>query len=86
MSLSSKQDLLIHKAASKYILGENINIDIKGKKEQLVCLNQLLDVSKNLYESLNDNTTSLKEIMSIVENKKQLSDRFEKITGIKWKL
>jgi len=81
-----KNDLLIHNIASKYILGENINIEIKGKKQQLECLNQLLDVSKQLYESLQKDKQQLSEIMSIVERKNQLSDQFYQLTQIKWKL
>lgn len=81
-----KQDNLIHNAASKYILGESINIEINGKKEQLSCLNNLIDVSKKLYESLNDKSTQLNEIMKIIEEKNKLADEFYNISGIKWKL
>jgi len=81
-----KNDLLIHNIASKYILGENVNIEIKGKKQQLECLNQLLDISKQLYESLQKDKQQLSEIMSIVERKNQLSDQFYQLTQIKWKL
>lgn len=81
-----KNDLVIHNIASKFILGENINIEIKGKRNQLECLNKLLDVSKNLYESLQKDNQSLNHIMSLIEEKKQLSDTFYEISGIKWKL
>ncbi len=80
-----KHDHLIHNVASKYILGENINIEIKGNKNQLEKLNELLDISKKLYHSLQDKT-SLEKIMTIIEQKKQLSDEFYILTGIKWKL
>ncbi len=81
-----KNDKLIHNIASKYILGENINIEIKGNKKQLEKLSELLDISKKLYQSLNDNNTPLNKIMSIVEQKKTLSDEFFVLSGIKWKL
>lgn len=84
--MMKKNDLLIHNIASKYILGENVNIEIKGKKQQLECLNQLLDISKQLYESLQKDKQQLSEIMSIVERKNQLSDQFYQLTQIKWKL
>jgi hypothetical protein len=81
-----KHDLLIHNVASKYILGEAVNIEIQGNKQELQKLSELLDVSKNLYSSLNNQKTSLSEIMSLVENKKKLADEFFQLSGIKWKL
>ncbi len=81
-----KKDKLIHNIASKYILGENINIEINGNKRELEQLSELLDVSKQLYHSLQDNNTSLEDIMSLVEHKKNLSDTFYQMSGIKWKL
>ncbi len=59
-----KHDKLIHTVASKYILGESVNIEIKGNKPQLQKLSELLDVSKQLYECLSDKKTSLQEIMN----------------------
>jgi len=81
-----KHDLLIHNVASKYILGEAVNIEIKGNKKQLQKLSELLDISKSLYTSLNDKNISLSKIMTIVENKKRLADEFYQLSGIKWKL
>ncbi len=81
-----KHDKLIHTVASKYIIGENVNIEIKGNKNQLQKLSELLDISKQLYEGLADKHTSLEKIMSLVEHKKKLSDDFYHLSGIKWKL
>ena len=64
-----KHDLLIHNIASKFILGENINVEIKGNKQQLHTLNELLDISKSLYTALGDQATPLSNIMSLIENK-----------------
>jgi len=81
-----KHDLLIHKIASQYILGETINIEITGNQKQLQKLSELLDSSKSLYESLSHQNISLEKIMQLVEHKKQLSDEFYQLSGIKWKL
>jgi len=81
-----KNDLFIHNIASKYILGENINIEIKGNKQQLQTLNELLDISKLLYNSLQNKNIPLSKIMNLVEQKKKLSDQFTKLTNIQWKL
>jgi hypothetical protein len=81
-----KHDKLIHTVASKYILGESVNIEIKGNKPQLQKLSELLDVSKQLYECLSDKKTPLQEIMNLIEKKKKISDDFYNLAGIKWKL
>ena len=61
-----KNDLKIHNIAAKYILGENIETSIKGDKEQLKCLSGLLESSKKLYSSLDENK-NLDEILKIIE-------------------
>lgn len=81
-----KHDLLIHNVASKYILGEAVNIEIKGNQQQLQKLSELLDISKTLYASLHNQNIPLSKIMTIVENKKKLADEFYQLSGIKWKL
>jgi hypothetical protein len=81
-----KHDLLIHNVASKYILGEAVNIEIKGNQQQLQKLSELLDISKTLYTSLHNQNIPLSKIMTIVENKKKLADEFYQLSGIKWKL
>ncbi len=80
------QEEKIHKVAAHYILGENINTAVKGDKKQLQCLQNLLEVSKNLYNELNSNTASLDKVLNLVENKNQLSEQFYTLTGINWKL
>ena len=81
-----KRDLIIHNVASKYILGENINFEIKGNRQELEKLSELLDASKHLYTSLHDNKIPLSKIMTLIENKKRLADEFYTLSGIKWKL
>jgi hypothetical protein len=81
-----KHDLLIHNIASKYILGENVNIEITGNQKQLQKLSELLDTSKSLFDSLSNKNFPLEKIMKLVEHKKKLADEFYQISGIKWKL
>jgi len=81
-----KHEDTIHKAAAKYILGENINTSIKGNKEQLLSLEKLLESSKKLYMKLNENSASLDEILKLIEQKNIHADRFYSLTGIKWNL
>jgi hypothetical protein len=81
-----KHDLLIHNIASKYILGESVNIEIKGNQKQLQKLSELLDTSKSLFESLSNKNFPLEKVMELVEHKKRLADEFYQLSGIKWKL
>ena len=80
------QEKNIHKVAAYYILGENINVEIKGNEKQLYCLQNLLESSKNLYIELNNKQANLDKVLKLVENKNQLSDEFYNLTGINWKL
>jgi len=81
-----KHESKIHKIAARYILGENVNTSIKGNKEQLKSLENLLESSKNLYVKLNENSTSLDEILKLIEEKNIYADKFYSLTGIKWNL
>ena len=80
------QELKIHKTAAKYILGENINTSIKGNKQQLECLEKLLESSKKLYTALNNENTSLDKILELVNEKNNNAESFLNLTGINWKL
>lgn len=80
------QELKIHKTAAKYILGENINTSIKGNKQQLECLENLLESSKKLYTALNNENTSLDTILELVNEKNNNAESFLNLTGINWKL
>ena len=80
------QDKKIHEMAAHFIVGNNINTSIKGNKDQLHCLQNLLEASKNLYVELNGSSNNLDKVMTLVENKKRLSDEFLQLTGIDWKL
>lgn len=77
---------LLHQVAARFIKGKDIDIDIKGTSIQLETLQQLLNVSKELMNELNSNTRDVDKIVEIINNKKQLTQKFQNITGIEWKL
>lgn len=79
------KELKIHNIAARYILGENIETAIKGDKEQLKCLSNLMEASRNVYEKLNEEKVDLNNILEMIEEKKVIADKFFKLTGIKWK-
>tara|TARA_B100000427_G_scaffold278656_1_gene248511 strand:+ start:1963 stop:2217 length:255 start_codon:yes stop_codon:yes gene_type:complete len=84
MSLN-KRELALHKAAAKYIMGESLNIKIKGKDAKIKCLSNLLEVSRLLKNKL-DEGTDINGIASLIDKKRNLSVEFENLTGIKWRL
>lgn len=76
---------LLHIVAARYISNKDSNLEIKGSKIQLECLYELLETSKKLKESL-DKKSNIEEIVALLETKKQLTKKFQNVTGIKWHL
>ena len=61
--MNLKKEQLLHEIAAKYILGKNIDIDIKGSTLQLECFQQLLTSSKRLKELLDDAIVRAREML-----------------------
>ena len=83
--MNLKKGQLLHEIAARYILGKNIDIDIKGSTLQLECFQQLLTSSKRLKELL-DEGTDFTSIKLELNTKKSLTRRFQNLTGVTWKL
>jgi acid stress-induced BolA-like protein IbaG/YrbA len=81
----SPKEKLIHNIAAKYIAGKEVDIQLEGNHYEIVALHDLLEVSRKLYVKLNENT-SLNEIQQILIEKKELTGKFESLTGIIWRL
>ena len=77
---------MLHQVAARFIKGKDIEIDIKGTTLQLETLQNLLNVSKELMNELNSGTRNVEKVVEMIENKKQLTKKFQNITGIEWKL
>ena len=77
---------MLHQVAARFIKGKDIEIDIKGTALQLETLQNLLNVSKELMNELNSSTRNVEKVVEMIENKKQLTKKFQNITGIEWKL
>ena len=82
----NKREKLVHNIAAKYILGENVDVELTGNKYEMECFVNLLEVSKLLYKKLNDKNASLQEINKFLQEKKDLTKRFESLSGITWRL
>ncbi len=83
--MKPKQEQLLHEIAAHYINDRSLDIDIKGSEIQLECFQQLLESSKRLKKLLDDGNdyTSIKLELN---TKKNLTRRFQNLTGITWKL
>ena len=82
--LNIKENVL-HQVAARYIAGKDIEIEINGSKIQLECFENLLNVSKELKETL-DRQKNLDKVVKLMEEKKNLTKEFQNLTGIMWKL
>jgi len=82
--VSKKEDML-HYIAAKFILGEEVNVSINANDAQIDCLYELLNVSKSLKETL-DEQRDFDKIKVLVKQKKKLAQKFQSLTGIKWRL
>ena len=83
--MNKKNELLLHHVAAKYIMSEDVDIELKGQPAEMSCLKNLLEISKNLKESL-DNDDSYDVIIEILKQKKEATQKFENLTGIPWRL
>jgi len=83
--MNIEKENMLHHVAAKYILGEDVNVSINANDAQIDCLYELLNISKQLKETL-DEQKDFDKIKILVKQKKQLSNKFKSLTGIKWRL
>ena len=82
--MKNKKNFL-HQVAANYIIGNDINVEIKGESAQLKAFQELLETSKKLREALY-NESSLDKILELTETKKNQTKKFQNLTGIPWEL
>jgi len=76
---------VLHQIAANYIIGQNLNVEIKGNEEQKKCFKNLLETSRELKIML-DTQASINEVTNLINKKKKLTEEFQNLTGITWKL
>jgi hypothetical protein len=72
-------------AASK-ILGKSSNIILEGSKESILIINEAIDSSKNLYDVLRGDNSSMKDVQVCLDQKKKATHKFKKKFGMPWPL
>jgi hypothetical protein len=85
MKLTNKEKLL-HNVAAKFIIGENIDFELEGNELEIKTLHELLVISKNLRQALNESNPDLSQIELLLKSKKDITKRFEDVSGITWRL
>lgn len=83
--MNELKEQYLHEIAAQYILGKDVDVDIKGSELQLECFKQLLESSRNLRVLLEEGD-NLTQINLTLNEKKNLTKRFQDLTGITWKL
>jgi len=81
-----QKELLLHRIAAKFLVNEEIDVELSGNPAEIDCLYELLTISKCLKEALCNKSTSLNEVLKIAEAKKDITKKFESLTGITWRL
>ena len=77
---------MLHQIAANYIVGKNLNVEIKGNEEQKKCFESLLETSRKLKIILDTQEDNINEVTNLIDKKKKLTKEFQNLTGITWKL
>ena len=83
--MNNTKSNILHQVAARYICGKQVELSLGGNNIQLECFQELLETSKKLKESL-DNENNLDKVKKLLEQKKQLTKKFQNLTGITWRL
>jgi hypothetical protein len=77
---------LLHQIAAKFIKDEDIQVEIKGTALQIKTLENLLNTSRNLMTEVCKKDYDIDLVIDMIHEKKELTKKFQNITGIAWKL
>ena len=80
-----EKESVLHSIAAKFIMGEDVEIEINGEKPQLDVLKELLEVSRKLKLKL-DSGDKIENISETLDVKRKLTKKFQNLTGITWRL
>jgi len=83
--LIKEKESVLHSIAAKFIMGEDVEIEINGEKPQLDVLKELLEVSRKLKLQL-DSGDKIENISETLDVKRKLTKKFQNLTGITWRL
>jgi hypothetical protein len=83
--LKDNQSQLMDSIA-RHIMGESVNLRIKGSPDKIKVTREAICASKDLYKELNQTGPSLEKIFELVERKNIKAQAFTQITGLHWSL
>ena len=67
-----------------YIRGDLPEVKMRGKLNDVKLFASALKESRGLYESLNNDTPSMREVVSKIERKRQATHELKERTGFIW--
>lgn len=76
----------LFRAATLYVLGEAAMPVLRGDDEQIEATVAAIRASRELYEALKSERTTLVSAGVLLERKSAAATKFEKLTGIRWRL
>ena len=79
------KEYYLHNIAAKFILGENIDVELEGKPAEIDTLYNLLTTSRKLREAL-IKEESISVISKLLEDKKILTKKFVELSNVTWRL
>ena len=83
--MMTQKEKLLHHIAAKYIVSEDVDIELSGRPAEMDCLIELLEVSKRLKIQLDENA-NISAINKTIVQKKEITKKFENLSGITWRL
>lgn len=83
--MTNNKEKYLHNIAARFIMNEDVDVELSGGAAEIQCLQELLIVSKTLKEAF-DKDSSLEEIKNLIDKKRELSKRFQNLSGIIWRL
>jgi hypothetical protein len=69
-----------------FITGRRKNLNVNGPQSKVKAYLNVLIASKDLYEALDDKTSTLSEIKKIMKTKSRLANIYKKLIGKDWPL
>ena len=81
--MSSENALM--QTAARFIIGESVDVKVKGTKDRVKAFKDVLLASRNLYEAL-ESGHGIGEVTNLLDAKHEAAKKFKEVTGVFWAL
>ena len=83
---SNNSKNLLFSASAAFILGLGSNFRIKGNSDEISLYREAMHASRALFESLNNESSTLEEVVSLIHKKRIVAKKFRDGLGFSWPL